>query len=80
MKVHLREVAAPLKKAEPALILGATLVFLVSLLCFLHIHPKTGAQPQTSEPCASGPWCPTSLEAHCCEYWGVEVSQAPGLF
>lgn len=44
MKVHLKEVAAPLKKAEPALILGAVLVFLVSLLCFLHIHPRTGAQ------------------------------------
>ena len=28
MKVNLRAVAAPLKKAEPALILGAALVFL----------------------------------------------------
>ena len=28
MKVHLREVAVPLKKAEPALTLGAALAFL----------------------------------------------------
>ena len=52
----------------------------LSLLCLLHIHPRTGAQPQRSEPWGSGPCCPTSVETYCCEYWRVEVSQAPRLF